>query len=101
MIKALKPRLTPLRHKLNTKALATPRLRGRAGMKQRQRRLLAEPLCRDCKAEGKVTLATVPDHIVPLAFGGSDTDDNIRCLCEHHHRIRTREQFSQYGPAIP
>jgi 5-methylcytosine-specific restriction protein A len=100
MIKVLKPRLRPLRHRLNDKALATPRLRGRAGMKQRARRLANEPLCRDCLAEGKVTIATVPDHIIPLAFGGSDNDSNIRCLCADHHRKRTAEQFSQYGPAI-
>lgn len=69
------------------------RLRGRAGVEQRKRRLAAEPTCRDCRAEGKTTVATVPDHIIPLAKGGADTDDNIRCLCERHHRIRTAEQF--------
>jgi 5-methylcytosine-specific restriction protein A len=35
----------------------------------------------------------VPDHIVPLARGGSDDDSNIRCLCEPCHKIRTAEQF--------
>lgn len=73
----------------------TERLRGRAGVAQRLRRLRAEPLCRDCKAEGKITEATTPDHIKPLAQGGTDTDDNIRCLCADHHRIRTAEQFGQ------
>jgi 5-methylcytosine-specific restriction protein A len=71
----------------------TERIRGRRGMKLRAQRLAAEPLCRDCKAEDKVTLAVVPDHIKPLAMGGTDTDDNIRCLCAEHHRIRTAEQF--------
>ena len=71
----------------------TTRLRGRAGVEQRQRRLHAEPLCRDCKAKGRVTAATVPDHIVPLSKGGTDTDDNIRCLCGDCHSDRTAEQF--------
>lgn len=62
-------------------------------MELRARRLAAEPLCRDCSAAGRKRLATVPDHIVPLAQGGRDTDDNIRCLCEDCHRRRTAEQF--------
>jgi 5-methylcytosine-specific restriction protein A len=40
-----------------------------------------------------VTPSTVPDHIVPLAKGGSDADDNIRCLCADCHRDVTAEQF--------
>lgn len=72
---------------------ATPRLKGRAGVAQRKRRLDAEPLCRDCKAKGIVTVATVPDHIIPLTKGGPDTDDNIRCLCGPCHETRTAEQF--------
>ncbi len=52
-----------------------------------------EPRCRDCLAKGIVTQATTPDHIVPLALGGTDTDDNIRCLCEPCHTKRTAEQF--------
>jgi 5-methylcytosine-specific restriction protein A len=69
------------------------RLRGRAAVTQRKRRLEAEPVCRDCKEQGIIRPATVPDHIVPLAKGGSDEDSNIRCLCDEHHRDRTAEQF--------
>lgn len=76
----------------------TPRLRGRAAVAQRIRRLQQEPLCRDCKAICRVTAATVPDHIIPLALGGPDTDDNIRCLCEEHHLARTAEQFGHKAP---
>ncbi len=35
----------------------------------------------------------MPDHIVPLAHGGSDEDSNIRSLCREHHLMRTAEQF--------
>lgn len=76
------------------------RLRGRAGMAQRARRLAAEPLCRDCLAETppRVTPSTVPDHIKPLSQGGEDDDSNIRCLCADHHRVRTAEQFGHAAP---
>jgi 5-methylcytosine-specific restriction protein A len=74
------------------------RIRGRKGMALRQRRLANEPLCRDCGDKGVVRASTVPDHIVPLALGGSDTDDNIRCLCATCHRIRTAEQFGYRNP---
>lgn len=71
------------------------RLRGRAGQAQRLRRLAAEPLCRRCAEMGIVTASTVPDHIKPLAQGGSDDDDNIRCLCKPCHDAVTAEQFGQ------
>jgi len=71
------------------------RLRGWAGQQQRLRRLRAEPLCRDCREAGRVTAATVPDHIVPLAHGGSDDDSNIRCLCAECHSRRSAEQFGK------
>jgi 5-methylcytosine-specific restriction enzyme A len=73
----------------------TERLRGRAGIAQRLRRLRKEPLCRDCKSAGLIRAATVPDHIVPLSQGGLDIDENIRCLCEPCHRLRTAEQFGR------
>lgn len=69
------------------------RIRGRKGQWLRRRRLAREPLCRICKSKGLVVEATVPDHILPLAKGGTDTDDNIRCLCDHCHLDVTREQF--------
>ena len=69
------------------------RLRGRAAVIQRLRRLQAEPLCRDCAAKGRIREATVPDHIVPLALGGDDSDANTRSLCTPCHGTRTAEQF--------
>jgi 5-methylcytosine-specific restriction protein A len=69
------------------------RVRGRRGVELRKRRLAKEPLCRICKSKGVITEATVPDHIRPLALGGTDTDDNIRCLCKPCHDDVTVEQF--------
>lgn len=71
------------------------RITGRRGQALRRARLLAEPLCRICKSKGRIRAATTPDHIKPLALGGTDTDDNIRCLCGPCHADVTRQEFGQ------
>lgn len=41
-----------------------------------------EPLCRNCAASGRVALAEISDHIVPLRMGGARWDkSNIQSLC--------------------
>ena len=72
---------------------AYARLRGRRATEQRLRRLRNEPLCRICASKGIVRASAVPDHIKPLSQGGSDDDNNIRCLCHQCHRDVTAEQF--------
>jgi 5-methylcytosine-specific restriction protein A len=70
------------------------RLRGRRAVDQRVRRMeRTHWLCEDCLAEGRTEAATVVDHIIPLALGGSDDDVNTRNLCDHHNQVRTAEQF--------
>lgn len=71
------------------------RLRGRRAVEQRRRRLEAEPLCRICKAQGRVAASTVPDHIVALVNGGTDDDSNIQCLCGPCHEAKTRTDLGQ------
>lgn len=43
--------------------------------------------------------AVTPDHIVPLAFGGTDTDDNVQCLCAECHAIKTAIEGAAHGGA--
>jgi 5-methylcytosine-specific restriction protein A len=70
------------------------RLRGRAGQVQRLRRLKrTNGLCELCLNARRTRVATVVDHIKPLAHGGSDEDRNTRNLCDEHHRQVTAEQF--------
>ncbi|MFS0736947.1 HNH endonuclease signature motif containing protein [Sphingomonas sp. 1P06PA] len=70
------------------------RLRGSAGKAQRLRRLeRTQGLCEHCRAKGIATIATVVDHIVPLAHGGSDNDSNTRNLCRECDRDATAAQF--------
>jgi 5-methylcytosine-specific restriction protein A len=78
------------------------RLRGRAGQRQRAQRLKrTDGLCERCTAAGRTSVATVVDHIVPLALGGSDDDANTRNLCDPCHLEVTAEQFGlTRGPSI-
>lgn len=78
------------------------RLRGRAGKKQRARRLQAHGVrCGRCGCLGVWTKievsASLPllvvDHETPLALGGSDADSNTRVVCEPCHTEITAEQF--------
>lgn len=72
------------------------RLRGRAAVAQRKRRLQrTNGLCEDCLKDGMVKAAAEVDHIKPLSLGGSDEDDNTRNLCKPHHDKRTAEQFGR------
>lgn len=72
------------------------RIRGRAGVKLRARRLARSGgLCEDCKAKSIVREAKEVDHIVPLKLGGLDVDENTRNLCRYCHDRRTAEQFNQ------
>lgn len=72
----------------------TERLRGRRAVAQRERRMRrTHGLCEDCLVEGRSIPASVVDHIVPLAHGGSDEDENTRNLCDPCHAKRTAEQF--------
>ena len=61
---------------------------------QRERELLFndQPLCVICKAEGRVSVATIRDHIVPLAEGGLDVRENCQGLCEACHNTKTQEE---------
>lgn len=80
--------------------LRPQRLRGRAAVAQRRRRLQrTNGLCEDCLACGATQVAVEVDHITPLSLGGSDDDENTRNLCKYHHEKRTAEQFGRVHKA--
>jgi len=65
------------------------RTTGRKLQAQRAALFLREPLCRVCAVAGRHTLATIRDHIVPLAEGGTDDDDNVQPICKPCHDGKT------------
>jgi 5-methylcytosine-specific restriction protein A len=53
----------------------------------RERVLYEEPLCRECKANGKITAATQVDHIDEDSHNNSR--DNLQALCAPCHSRKT------------
>lgn len=77
------------------------RIRGREGQRLRKRRLgRTDGLCEHCEREGLSTVATVVNHIQPLAHGGLDVDDNTENLCDRHDAVVTAAQFQKAEPVM-
>lgn len=74
------------------------RIRGRKLQRIREAHFSQNPLCVNCKAQGRVRPATQLDHIVALTNGGTDTEDNRQGLCLDCHEAKTRRDLG-YGPS--
>lgn len=68
----------------NWQPSGTRQERGYGVAHQRLRRqvLAEEPHCRICLATGKITRASVLDHVVPLCLGGPTIRSNVQPACE-------------------
>lgn len=77
------------------------RIRGAAGQRARKRRLKAHPLCAHCEAEGIVRPTDIIDHVLALALGGEDVDDNVQGLCHWHNAIKTAAEDASAGGGAP
>jgi 5-methylcytosine-specific restriction protein A len=84
------------RHRYGSPVYNDKRWRGRWGL--RAQALRDQPLCALCLRQGRVSPATVADHIVPhrgderLAFDAT----NLRSLCAScHSRVTARERGSR------
>lgn len=80
------------------KATTTPRLTGRANQRRRALLFTREPLCRECAKHNRVTIATIRDHVIPLAEGGTEDVTNEQPLCNSCHLAKS-EQESKRGSA--
>lgn len=92
-LKALRSTLQTIPSRLAVQS--TERLRGRAAVTRRSRWLYANPLCVECEKEGRVTAATVPDHITPLWAGGADSEANLQSLCAACHDVKTTQEAAE------
>lgn len=81
------------------KTHAVPRRSGAWLQRQREELFRAEPWCRACKAKGLLSLATIRDHITPLAEGGPDVTSNTQPLCQACSDAKTRQE-SKRGRGI-
>lgn len=57
--------------------------------------LREEPLCRPCQARGRVTAATIADHIKPLSEGGTGDRENYQGICKPCHVAKTAEEAAR------
>jgi 5-methylcytosine-specific restriction protein A len=48
-----------------------------------------------CQACGTVTLDLEVDHIINVAQGGTDADDNLQALCVPCHKGKTAEESAR------
>ena len=104
MVKMLRPKVSPLRS-AGPRALtvsATRRTRGSAWMATRDRILARDcGLCQVCLHFDRVTLARDVDHIVELADGGTDDDDNLQGICGTCHPIKSAEAERARRAGLP
>lgn len=76
-------------------ATATKRITGRKLQAMRAELFARDPLCAECKRQGRVTLATQRDHIKSLAEGGADADDNVQGLCADCHEAKSKAESAR------
>ena len=62
---------------------------GRIWRRQREMFLARHPLC---MWDGCREFAVEVDHILALAKGGTNEDDNLQALCKSHHSIKTARE---------
>ena len=64
--------------------------------RMRKALLAREPLCRECVKEGKLTSATIADHIRPVRDGADFFDaSNHQPLCASHHARKSAKEGHQ------
>lgn len=77
------------------------RKRGYAGVMDRKRiRARDCGLCQECKRQGRTTAGYPVDHIIALADGGTDDDDNKETLCQPCHDAKSAREARQRAISV-
>ena len=64
-----------------------------AWKKLRNRFIRSNPLCVMCEENGRVTPASMVDHITPIKDGGATLDErNLQSLCDPCHNSKTAQE---------
>ena len=71
------------------------RIRGRRLQRLRAHLFDRQPICVLCEAQGRTTLATIRDHITPLAEGGRDDESNVQALCQACSDLKTAKESAR------
>ena len=66
--------------------------------KLRQNYLIEHPFCVECRKAGRLTKASVVDHIVPIRQGGPALEEgNLQALCASCHGSKSIREGSRFG----
>ena len=66
--------------------------------RKRQNYLIEHPCCVECWKKGKLTKASVVDHIIPIKQGRTLLEDsNLQALCASCHGAKNIREGSRYG----
>lgn len=56
--------------------------------------------CSECKRTGRLRGADEVDHIVPVAMGGTDAEDNLQAINHDCHKEKTRRDAQAQRQAV-
>ena len=60
--------------------------------------LIEHPFCEECHRQGRLTRATVVDHVIPIRMGGPTLDEsNLQSLCSSCHSRKSIKEGSRFG----
>jgi 5-methylcytosine-specific restriction endonuclease McrA len=91
-LQTLKPQVRMIQNNVRQMRAGDVRIRGWALTLIRERILRRDSgvcQCGECKATGRVRLASIVDHIVPLWAGGREADSNRQAINEECHERKS------------